>query len=160
MYVCFIYLDKTQGFQTYIHAQGPPKVWFWNQFESVCLSVYVSFSMTGRGIWNIHTCLNASEKLSKIWNSKKFKRVCMFDFHDRLRVFEQVLTFFVHIIIRRFLFEANFHDRLRVFKHTYMLKSLLDAPKVWFLMKFESVCLSVDVSFPWQAEGFETYIQT
>ena len=46
MYVCFIYLDKTQGFQTYIHAQEPPKVWFWNQFESVCLSVYVSFSMS------------------------------------------------------------------------------------------------------------------
>ena len=49
------------------------------------------------------------------------------------------------------------HDRQRVFKHTYMLKSLLKHDS-WASSR---VCAwACRFHFPWQAEGFETYIHT
>ena len=50
-----------------------------------------------------------------------------------------------------------YHDRQRAFKHTYMFKSLLKHDS-WASSR---VCAwACRFHFPWQAEGFETYIHT
>ena len=53
---------QAEGFQTYIHNEEPLEwsfVRFLNGNWACVLSVYVSFSMTGRGFSKIHTCSNA-----------------------------------------------------------------------------------------------------
>ena len=70
---------------------------FFMMIKRVCLSVYVSLSMTGRWFSNIHTC--SAHIL--IYQKHSF-RACMF---------ERVCLVF--------------DDRQRVFKHTYMLISLI-----------------------------------
>ena len=48
---------QAEGFQTYVHAQLVFSFFETCDFELVCSSVYVWFSMTGSGFSDIHTCL-------------------------------------------------------------------------------------------------------
>ena len=60
--VCFNFYDRQRVFKhTYIMKSLLSEVLltFSMKIERVCLSVYVSFSMTGRGFSNIHTCSSA-----------------------------------------------------------------------------------------------------
>ena len=83
---------QAEGFQTYTLTQTCI-FWFFMMIKRVCLSVYVSLSMTGRWFSNIHTC---SAHIFIFWNMRfwacMFERVCLI-----------------------------FDDRQSVFKHTYML---------------------------------------
>ena len=93
----FLFPWQAEGFQTYTLKHTRLKTTIFWFFMMICLSVYVSFLMTGRGFSNIHTCsahILIYQKHS--FRACMFKRVCLV-----------------------------FDDRQRVFKHTYMLISLI-----------------------------------
>ena len=96
-HVCMFHVPwQAEGFQTYTLTQTCI-FYFFLMIKRVCLSVYVSLSMTGRWFSNIHTCsahILICQKHS--FRACMFERVCLV-----------------------------FDDRQRVFKHTYMLISLI-----------------------------------
>ena len=79
------------GFQTYTRTRTYI-FYFLMIIKRVCLSVYASFSMTGRGFSNIHTC---SAHIFIFWNMRfwacMFERVCLI-FDDRQSVFKHTYT--------------------------------------------------------------------
>ena len=94
--VCFIFHDRQRVFK-HTRLRKPAFFDFFMMIKRVCLSVYVSLSMTGRWFSNIHTCsahILICQKHS--FRACMFERVCLV-----------------------------FDDRQRVFKHTYMLISLI-----------------------------------
>ena len=106
---------------------------FKKTIRPVCLSVYVSFSMTGRGFSNIHAYANQHFLIL----SMMIKRVCLSVYVSLSmtgRWFSNIHTCSAHILnyqkhsFRACMFERVclvFDDRQRVFKHTYMLISLI-----------------------------------
>ena len=120
---------QAEGSQTYIHTRL--FLWFWRfplMFKRVCLSVYVSFSMTRRGFSNLHAC-----STHFYFCFHKWFWACMFD-----------RTFCI------------FDDKQRVLKHTYIHAYSFDFEGFhWCLSVYVWACM---FHFPWHAEGFQTPI--
>ena len=130
---------QAEGFQTYIHNEEPLEwsfVRFLNETWACMMSVYVLFSMTGRGSSNIHTCSNAPwiRFLNDFWRLLRVHVwTCMFHFPWQAEAFQTYIhgqtalwySYFSNtkLILRLYvcMFETYIHIRVRASNiHTYI----------------------------------------
>ena len=119
--------------------------------KHVCLSVYVSFSMTRRGFSNIHAYANL-HFLICLWWLSVYVWACMFSFPWQVEGF-QTYMHARHIFIfvstsdfERVCLSAHrlvFDDRQRVFKHTYIHAYFVDFEAFPWLILLKRVCLKL-----------------